>query len=161
LTLTPTFTPVTGNTFTIINNDGSDAVSGTFKGLAEGASVTISGVSYTISYQGGTGNDVVLTANNTTVSTTTTVATSASPSVFGQSVTFTATVVQGSGSTIPTGNVTFTNGATTLENSDPGQRGQGYAFHQHPCRGRAYTPSRPLTPGPEHLPAVRALSARR
>ena len=114
LTLSPTFTPVTGNTFTIINNDGSDAVSGTFKGLAEGGSVTISGVSYTISYQGGTGNDVVLTANNTTVSTTTTVATSASPSVFGQSVTFTATVVQGSGSTIPTGSVTFTNGATTL-----------------------------------------------
>ena len=114
LTLSPTFTPSSGNTFTIINNDGTDAISGTFKGLAEGAKVNVNGIDYTISYKGGTGNDVVLTANTTTVSTTTTVATSASPSVFGQSVTFTATVVQGSGSTIPTGNVTFTNGATTL-----------------------------------------------
>ena len=115
LTLNPTYTPATGDSFIIINNDGSDAVSGTFKGLAEGAvAATIKGVSYTISYKGGDGNDVVLTANNSVTATTTGVTTSGTPSVFGQSVTFTATVTPASGSAIPTGTVTFTNGATTL-----------------------------------------------
>lgn len=114
LTLSPTFTPSSGNTFTIINNDGTDAISGTFKGLAEGAKVTVSGIDYTISYKGGTGNDVVLTAQSSLIGTTTSVVTSVSPSVYGQAVTFIATVTQASGSTIPSGTVTFTNGATTL-----------------------------------------------
>jgi len=55
------FAPAAGTTFTIINNDGSDAVTGTFSGLPEGAGVTLSGQTFTISYAGGTGNDVVLT----------------------------------------------------------------------------------------------------
>jgi fibronectin-binding autotransporter adhesin len=55
------FKPAAGNTFTIINNDGADAVTGTFTGLAEGATFTVSGYVYKISYVGGTGNDVVLT----------------------------------------------------------------------------------------------------
>ena len=114
LTLSPTFTPSSGNTFTIINNDGTDAISGTFKGLAEGAKVNVNGIDYTISYKGGTGNDVVLTAQSALIGTTTSVVTSVSPSVYGQAVTFTATVTQASGSTIPSGTVTFTNGATTL-----------------------------------------------
>jgi len=60
------FTPTAGQTFTIINNDGnSDAVTGTFNGLPEGAIIsgflgsTLGGK---ISYVGGDGNDVVLTA---------------------------------------------------------------------------------------------------
>ena len=65
------FVPATGDTFTIIKNDGADAVTGTFQGLAEGATVTsTNGVSYTISYKGGDGNDVVLTALATTTATT-------------------------------------------------------------------------------------------
>jgi hypothetical protein len=55
------FVPSIGNSFTIINNDGSDPVAGTFTGLSEGASVSLSGYKFTISYVGGTGNDVVLT----------------------------------------------------------------------------------------------------
>lgn len=55
------FTPAKDNTFAIINNDGSDAVTGTFAGLAEGATLTVSGYVFRISYVGGTGNDVVLT----------------------------------------------------------------------------------------------------
>jgi Tol biopolymer transport system component len=55
------FVPSVGNSFTIVNNDGSDAVSGTFNGLAEGSTFTSGGVTYRISYVGGTGNDVVLT----------------------------------------------------------------------------------------------------
>ena len=47
-------------------------------------------------------------------STSTTVASSANPSVFGQSVTFTATVSPESGSGTPTGTVSFNDGAATL-----------------------------------------------
>jgi hypothetical protein len=54
-----------GDTFTIIDNRSSDAVSGTFAGLDEGAQFTVDGVTFAISYVGGDGNDVVLTAKNT------------------------------------------------------------------------------------------------
>lgn len=54
------FLSTVGDTFTIINNDGNDAVVGTFAGLAEGATVVLGGLPFTISYVGGTGNDVVL-----------------------------------------------------------------------------------------------------
>ena len=48
-------------------------------------------------------------------STTTSLASSANPSVYGQSVTFTATVgANAPGSGTPAGSVTFTNGSTTL-----------------------------------------------
>lgn len=53
--------PRLNNSFTIIKNDGSDAVTGTFTGLAQGATVTADGITYTVSYTGGDGNDVVLT----------------------------------------------------------------------------------------------------
>jgi autotransporter-associated beta strand protein len=49
------------NVFTIIDNDGSDAITNTFFGLPEGATVNISGTPFRISYVGGTGNDVTLT----------------------------------------------------------------------------------------------------
>ena len=56
------FTPGQGKTYVIINNDGTDAVEGTFLGLAEGATVNLGDRGYfTISYKGGDGNDVVLT----------------------------------------------------------------------------------------------------
>lgn len=45
---------------TLINNTGANAISGTFVGLAEGASVDIGGKTALISYVGGDGNDVVL-----------------------------------------------------------------------------------------------------
>ncbi|UEM24124.1 Ig-like domain-containing protein [Skermanella mucosa] len=61
LTLTAGFTPAQGDSFTLIDNDGSDLVTGTFSGLAEGGLVTVGTKSYRISYAGGTGNDVVLT----------------------------------------------------------------------------------------------------
>lgn len=49
-----------GESFTLIDNTGPSAVGGTFTGLPEGTVVSINGVDYTISYQGGDGNDVVL-----------------------------------------------------------------------------------------------------
>ncbi len=60
------YAPLKGDSFTLINNDGTDAVAGTFTGLAEGAPVSapFGGTTYffNISYKGGSGNDVVLTA---------------------------------------------------------------------------------------------------
>jgi fibronectin-binding autotransporter adhesin len=62
LLVTGAFVPVAGTVFTIVSNDGADAVTGTFLGLAEGATVTLNGVPLVISYVGGTGNDITLTA---------------------------------------------------------------------------------------------------
>jgi len=61
------FTPASNSSFTIIDNDGSDPVANTFSGLAEGATLTIDGVPFQISYTGGTGNDVTLTARMTSL----------------------------------------------------------------------------------------------
>ncbi|MFL5327512.1 MAG: hypothetical protein ACJ8C4_01245 [Gemmataceae bacterium] len=54
--------PGSKQAFKIIDNDGSDAITGTFNGYTEGATVTIAGQNFTLSYQGGDGNDVTLTA---------------------------------------------------------------------------------------------------
>ena len=56
-----TITSAPGQTIVLINNDGTDAVSGTFDGLADGAIVSINGVDFLLSYYGGNGNDVTLT----------------------------------------------------------------------------------------------------
>ena len=58
------FKPASGQTYTIIENDGSDAVTGTFSGLADGATTTVNGYVFKVTYKGGTGNDVVLTVQN-------------------------------------------------------------------------------------------------
>ena len=55
------FAPSVGNSFTIIQNDGIDAVVGTFAGLPQGTSLSVAGATMQISYIGGDGNDVVLT----------------------------------------------------------------------------------------------------
>ena len=46
--------------FTIIDNDGSDPVNGTFADLQEGAALTVGAFRLQITYRGGDGNDVVL-----------------------------------------------------------------------------------------------------
>jgi autotransporter-associated beta strand protein len=51
-----------GTTVKLIDNTGSGAVTGTFTGLAEGASVNTRTRSAVISYHGGDGNDVTLSA---------------------------------------------------------------------------------------------------
>ncbi|MEK0448078.1 MAG: hypothetical protein RL088_346 [Verrucomicrobiota bacterium] len=56
------FIPVGGDAFTLILNDDADTVTGTFTGLPEGAPLTVSGFDFQITYVGGTGNDVVVTA---------------------------------------------------------------------------------------------------
>ncbi|WP_461168456.1 DUF4347 domain-containing protein, partial [Uliginosibacterium sediminicola] len=49
-----------GSTITLIKNDLIDTFTGTFNSLAEGAAVTVNGVATSLSYAGGTGNDLVL-----------------------------------------------------------------------------------------------------
>lgn len=61
LSLSGSRTASPGEQIILISNDGADAVVGTFAGLAEGAPVTWNGATYTVSYQGGSGNDVALT----------------------------------------------------------------------------------------------------
>ncbi|MNX34842.1 Extracellular serine protease precursor [compost metagenome] len=53
-----------GDTYTIIANDMADAITGSFSGLPEGATLTAggNGTVLTASYIGGTGNDFTLTA---------------------------------------------------------------------------------------------------
>ena len=65
LNLTSTRSGNGGVALVLIRNDGTDLVSGTFAGLAQGATVTVNGVTYTITYaynaDGGTvANDVAL-----------------------------------------------------------------------------------------------------
>jgi fibronectin-binding autotransporter adhesin len=56
------FASSTNDTFTILSNDGLDAITGTFKGLAQGAQFYIGGELFQISYGGigKFGNDVIL-----------------------------------------------------------------------------------------------------
>src|SRR5262245_10202029 len=64
LVLSGTYQPAIGDSFRVVNNDGTDAITGTFNGLADGTTftTTVGGTTTTfqISYHGGDGNDVVL-----------------------------------------------------------------------------------------------------
>jgi hypothetical protein len=61
LNLTLGYSPSAGDAFTIVNNDGADAVAGTFAGLPDGTVFSVGGSTLRIDYDGGDGNDVVLT----------------------------------------------------------------------------------------------------
>ena len=57
LTTSGTVTSNPGQSLSLIDNDSTDAVSGTFN---VGSTVTINGVDFTISYAGGTGGDITM-----------------------------------------------------------------------------------------------------
>ncbi len=65
LGLSATFAPAADSVLTIVDNQTGDPVSGTFAGLPEGSIVSLDTQDYRISYVGGTGNDVTLTALQT------------------------------------------------------------------------------------------------
>lgn len=58
------FAPYNGSSFILIDNDGTDPVTGYFEGLPEGSTFGLKGKIFTISYHGGTGNDVVITVTS-------------------------------------------------------------------------------------------------
>ncbi|MBL4585819.1 MAG: choice-of-anchor D domain-containing protein, partial [Flavobacteriales bacterium] len=65
-----THSPTAGETFTVVNNDGVDAITSTFNALPEGATISNflgSALDATISYVGGDGNDAVITVNTPVV----------------------------------------------------------------------------------------------
>lgn len=65
LALSGNLVPSNGQSFTVVNNDGTEPVVGTFNGLPEGSVIHnffASGYDAFITYAGGNGNDVVLTA---------------------------------------------------------------------------------------------------
>ncbi len=109
------FVPAVGQSFTIISNTGAGVLSGTFIGLAEGATISNflgSGLTAVITYAGGSSHNSVILSMQ--VSTQTSLRSSSNPSTFGQSVTFTATVSSSGGT--PTGTVAFMDGSIPLGN---------------------------------------------
>src|SRR6266849_1100624 len=109
-----------GSSVTLIDNDGTDPVVGTFLGVPEGSAVN---TAYRISYVGGSGNDVTLARLAMPVALTETrVTSSANPSAPGQTVTFTATVW--SFFETPTGSVSFYDGATLIATTPVNSAGQ-------------------------------------
>ncbi len=65
------YVPTGGETFIIGVNDGTDAVTGIFNGLPEGGTIINilgSGLNATITYMGDTGNDIVITVDNSSCS---------------------------------------------------------------------------------------------
>lgn len=110
---------VNGTQLKIIDNDGSDPITGTFNGLPQGATISggPGGFNYVISYTGGDGNDVVLTAVTSGLATTSVTLNGApNPSAFGTLVTFSAHVTSGTPGT-PTGTVTFLDNGTSIGSS--------------------------------------------
>jgi autotransporter-associated beta strand protein/adhesin HecA-like repeat protein len=102
LSVSAGFTAAPGNTFTILQ--GVTGLTGAFNGLPNNATLTVNGQMFQINY---TASSVVLIRN--LFPTTTALSASANPSIFGQPVTFTATVTPTPPATgIPTGTVTFT-----------------------------------------------------
>lgn len=98
-----------GQSLTIIDNDGSDPVIGTFDNLPEGGAFYLqsAGGTHKVSYHGGDGNDVVITRMQDKF-TLTKVTQSSSESNAHNPVTFTATVTAlYDPSSIPTGQVAF------------------------------------------------------
>lgn len=60
LALNAGFAAPSGSSFTIVDNDGADPVVGTFEGMPEGTYLMAGTQRVVLTYQGGTGNDVVL-----------------------------------------------------------------------------------------------------
>jgi autotransporter-associated beta strand protein len=65
LSVGPSFAPAEGDRFTIVNNDGSEAIQGTFAGLPNGSMVATGGLQFLILYSDIFLNDVVLVVSNT------------------------------------------------------------------------------------------------
>ena len=108
VTLGTGFTPAVGNTFTIIQSTAP--ISGTFASLPEGSTFAAGGQAFQVSYM----NDAV-TLTSAGIVTTSSVSSTLNPAVYGQTVTFTATVANTSGSGgIPTGSVAFYDGSNLL-----------------------------------------------
>jgi len=118
---TSLFSPAPASVMTIIDNVGASPVTGTFAGLAQGATVTSAtnaGTTFIISYTGGTGNDVTLTGVLIAADTTAPVISAiAAGTITGNSATITWTTNEASDSQVEYGLTTAYGSLTTLSGS--------------------------------------------
>nr|WP_321241355.1 Ig-like domain-containing protein [uncultured Tolumonas sp.] len=96
LATTHNYTPSSGDNYTIIVNDASDAIISTFSSLSESATMTASGDGsvLTASYIGGTGNDFTLTAPTIPVVTSVSASTANGTYHIGDTITINVTFDQ-------------------------------------------------------------------
>jgi hypothetical protein len=112
LSLGNDYTPAAGDVLTIVNQNANIPFPGNLNGLTQGAVIHLGSAAFRISYTGGDGNDVTLTALSTTTATLTS---NLASSVFGQSITLTAAISSGNGQgNSPTGLVSFYDNANFL-----------------------------------------------
>lgn len=113
------YTPVNGDWFTIVENDGTDPITGIFTGLAEGATISnflSSGLNAKITYLGGDGNDVVLTVG-TPLAVTFAVNDVSAQETNSSTTTFTFTITKaGTNGNVSTVNFITQNGTATTAN---------------------------------------------
>lgn len=110
--------PAVGTTFTIIDNQGVSAVTGTFADLPEGQTFTVGSEVLAISYAGGDGNDVVLTVADVPTISVAATTTSAAEGDSG-TTTFTFTASR-SGTTTGTTDVDWAVTGGTVDAADLG-----------------------------------------
>lgn len=104
------YAPTPGDVLTVIDNQGSAAISGTFANVADGKYVTFENRTFLASYQGGEGgNDLTLAFVSDT---TTQLAQDIENTRYGQNVVFSATVASTAGT--PEGDVAFFDGGILL-----------------------------------------------
>jgi autotransporter-associated beta strand protein len=65
LTVGITYPPAEGDVIKLVDNQSATPILGTFSGKPQGSLITSSGNQFVLSYTGGTGNDLTLTATNT------------------------------------------------------------------------------------------------
>ena len=102
---------IDGNAGSPVTVNGSGNASYSTSSLGLGSHTVSAAFTGTGGWQNSSGNGASQVVNGPT---TTVVGSSLNPSVTGQNVTFTATVTSNGGGGIPTGSVTFLDGATTL-----------------------------------------------
>ena len=111
LNLSLGYTPTFGTSYILINNSGGTPIEGYFAGLPEGSLITLGGLPFTLTYQGGSsGDDVVLTQGEQTAIA---LGSSDNPSVYGETLIFVADIFA-AGNTAATGTVTFSADNTAL-----------------------------------------------
>jgi IPT/TIG domain len=116
------FTPSAGEQFTILKSTAP--IVGTFDRLPEGSTLTIGNTPFTISYVGGDGNDVVLTAAVTPAATVAGISPNSGPTAGGTAVTITGSGFTGAtavdfGTSAAT-ELTVVNDTTITADSPPG-----------------------------------------
>ena len=159
LSVNHSYTGSDGDSYTVIVNDSTDAISGTFSGVAEGAAVTATGnsSSLSVSYLGDTGNDMSLsflavpgaptavtaTAGNASASVAFTApAVTGSSAITGYTVTSTPGNLTATGTSSPIQITGLTNGTSyTFTVRATNSAGQGAAS----ASSNAVTPAAPVT----------------